>query len=150
MLTSLENKFAIVTGATKGIGRAIAEALLDAKVAVAICARNQESVDQTVSELSARGRVVGVAADVSKEEDVLRLFAFVDSEFGALDILINNAGVGIFSSLAELTPDQWRRVVDTNLTGAYYCCHEAMPRFRQRGSGFVINISSLAGKNPFA
>jgi 3-oxoacyl-[acyl-carrier protein] reductase len=150
MLTSIENKFAIVTGATKGIGRAIAGSLLDANAAVAICGRNQESVDATVNEFAARGRIVGIAADVSKEADVERLFEFVDREFGALDILINNAGVGIFSSVADLTPDQWRRVVDTNLTGAYYCCHQAMPRFRQRGSGFVINISSLAGKNPFA
>ena len=150
MLNSLDNKFAVVTGATKGIGRAIAGALLEAKVAVAICARNQDAVDATVSDLSAKGRIVGIAADVSKEDDVRRLFEFVDQQFGALDILVNNAGVGIFSSVADLTPEQWRRVVDTNLTGSYYCCHEAMPRFRRRGAGFVINISSLAGKNPFA
>ena len=150
MLTKLENRFAIVTGGTKGIGRAIAESLLDAGVSVAICARNAEQVEQAVQELSPRGRVIGTAADVSKEEDVVRLFEFVDRNFGALDILINNAGVGIFASVADLSPEQFRRVVDTNLTGAYYCCHQAMTRFGQRGSGFVINISSLAGKNPFA
>jgi len=150
MLTSLENKFAIVTGATKGIGRAVASALLEANVAVAICGRNQETVNAAIHGLSAKGRVAGIAADVSKEDDVRNLFEFVDREFGALDILINNAGVGIFASVADMTPDQWRRVIDINLTGSYYCAHQAMARFRRRGSGFVINISSLAARNPFA
>lgn len=150
MLSSLENKFAIVTGATKGIGRAVASALLEAKVAVAICGRNRATVDATVKELSTKGRITGIAADVSKEEDVRALFDFVDREFGALDILVNNAGVGIFASVAEMTPQQWRQVIDTNLSGSYYCAHQAMPRFRRRGAGFVINISSLAGRNPLA
>jgi NADP-dependent 3-hydroxy acid dehydrogenase YdfG len=74
----------------------------------------------------------------------------VDREFGAPDILVNNAGVGKFASVAALTIEDWTRTLETNLSGVFYCCHEALPRFQQRGGGYVINISSLAGRNAFA
>ena len=141
----------MVTGGTRGIGRAIAEALLGSGAAVAICGRSAESVARAVAELAASGgRVIGRAADVASSSDVAALFRYVEEEFGGLDILVNNAGVGGFASVAETAPEAWRRIVATNLDGVFYCCHEAMPRFRKRGGGFVINISSLAGRNPFA
>jgi 3-oxoacyl-[acyl-carrier protein] reductase len=148
----LDGKRAIVTGATRGIGRAIAEALLRHGAAVAICGRSEEGVRRAVSELGQRtgGKIVGRAADVGAPEQVGAFFRFVDETLGDLDILVNNAGIGVFRPLPELSLEDWQRTIDTNLSGAFYCCREALPRFRQRGGGFVINISSLAGKNAVA
>lgn len=148
----LENKNAIVTGGTRGIGLAIAKSLAEAGASVAICARKQEDVDRTVGELAKQtnSKVVGKSADVSNSGQVSDFFRFVDDSLGALDILVNNAGVGVFRPVADLTLEDWHRVVDTNLSGVFYCCHEALPRLRKRGGGYVVNISSLAGKNPFA
>lgn len=147
----LLGKTAIVTGGTRGIGRAIAEALLDARAAVVICGRHAATLERAVEELAQDGRrVAGCVADVSRWEDVERLFAFTDERFGGVDILVNNAGVGVFAPVAELSLEDWRRVIETNLTGAFYCSRAAIPRMRARGGGFIVNISSLAGKNPFA
>jgi 3-oxoacyl-[acyl-carrier protein] reductase len=147
----LEGKFAVVTGGTRGIGRAIAEALLASGAGVAICGRTEESVKKAVSELGAGGgRVTGRRADVSNPKDAAALFRHVDEQFGDLDILVNNAGVGNFASVADTSVEDWRGTIGTNLDGVFYCCHEAIPRFKKRGGGFVINIGSLAGKNPFA
>jgi 3-oxoacyl-[acyl-carrier protein] reductase len=148
----LRGKRAVVTGATRGIGRAVAEALSHEGVSVAICGRSQEGVDEAVAALrnQAGGLVAGLAADISKMPQVEEFFRFVRSELGGLDILVNNAGLGVFKSVAELTPEEWHRVIDLNLNGVFYCCREAMPMLRASGAGSVINISSLAGKNPFA
>ena len=148
----LSGKLALVTGGTKGIGRAIAQQLLAAGASVAICGRGQAALDAAVAELTAKsgGKVVGKTADISKWEDAQALFRFVDEQFGGLDILINNAGIGIFRPVAELSVEEWRRTVDTNLNGAFYCSHLALASFRNRTGGSIINISSLAGKNPFA
>jgi NADP-dependent 3-hydroxy acid dehydrogenase YdfG len=96
------------------------------------------------------GRVFGMVADVSRLEDVRSFTGAVKKEFGAIHILINNAGAGVFRSVADLTPEEWQRLIGLNLTGVYYCCHEILPIFKQSGGGDVINISSLAGKNVFA
>ncbi len=148
----LEGKQAVVTGGTRGIGRAIAQSLLEAGAAVAICGRGEPATARAVEELAAAtgGEVIGAACDVRDEGNVAALFRFVEERFGGLDILINNAGLGIFQAVGDMSVDEWRQVIDTNLTGVFLCCREALPRFRSRGSGFVINISSLAGKNPFA
>ncbi len=148
----LKGKIALVTGATRGIGRAIAEMLLEEGCSVAICARQQNAVDTAVRELSAQhgGKVAGKAADVRKNEEVVELFRFVDSEFGGLDVLVNNAGVGVFRSVTDLTVEDWLTVVETNLHGVFYSTREALKRFATRGGGFIVNMSSLAGKNPFA
>jgi 3-oxoacyl-[acyl-carrier protein] reductase len=148
----LRGKRAVVTGATRGIGRAVAEALAHEGVSVAICGRSQEGVDEAVAALQnqAGGVVAGFAADVSKLPQVEEFFRLVRRELGGLDILVNNAGIGIFKNVAELTPEEWHRVIDLNLNGVFYCCREAMPMLRESGAGSVINISSLAGKNPFA
>lgn len=146
----LQNKTAIVTGGTRGIGKAIAEHLLDAGARVAICGTRQKSVDDAISELTRRGDVFGVVADVSKLNEVRALVAAAKEKYQTIDILVNNAGVAVMRSVADLTPDEWQRMIGLNLTGAYYCCHEILPIFQQAGGGDIVNISSLAGKNSFA
>jgi NAD(P)-dependent dehydrogenase (short-subunit alcohol dehydrogenase family) len=148
----MTNKICLVTGATRGIGRAIAKMLLQEGAQVAICGREQSAVDQAVAELAAEtgGKVAGKAADVRDHEEVAGLFQFVDTHFGGLDVLVNNAGVGVFRSVSDLTVEEWRLTLETNLSGVFYCCREAFPRFQTRGGGYIVNISSLAGKNAFA
>jgi NAD(P)-dependent dehydrogenase (short-subunit alcohol dehydrogenase family) len=96
------------------------------------------------------GKVFGYAADVRQIEDVRRFFQAVEDRFGSLDILVNNAGEGVFRKVGEMTPEEWRRNIDLNLNGVFYCTREALPRFAKSGGGFVVNISSLAGKNAFS
>jgi 3-oxoacyl-[acyl-carrier protein] reductase len=148
----MTNKICLVTGATRGIGRAIAKMLLEEGAHVAICGRQQSAVDEAVAELHAEtgGKVAGKAADVRNHEDVAGLFQFVDTHFGGLDVLVNNAGLGVFRSVSDLTVEEWQLTLETNLSGVFYCCREAFPRFQTRGGGYIVNISSLAGKNPFA
>ena len=142
----------MVTGGSRGIGFAVAQALAAAGAGVAICGRNPEHLKQAVSQLTktARSKVIAKAADVSKSEEVSALFGFVDSELGSTDILVNNAGIGVFKSTAELTMDDWQKTLGTNLSGAFYCCREALSRFKTRGGGYIVNMGSLAGKNAFA
>jgi NAD(P)-dependent dehydrogenase (short-subunit alcohol dehydrogenase family) len=151
MQPSLENQVALVTGGSRGIGRAIAQALLQNGARVAICGRSQGALDNALKDLRANSgdAVYGQLADVGNAEQVASLFRSVDERFGSLDILVNNAGVGLFGATADLTLDQWRQVIDTNVNGAFYCSREALARFRDAGGGYIINISSLAGKNPF-
>jgi len=149
-MESLSGKIAIVTGGTRGIGRAIAERLLREGAWVAICGRSQESVDRAVAQMKPLGRLFGHPADVSDSGEVKRFFQAVDSEFGGLDILVNNAGAGVFRKVGDMTPEEWHRNIDLNLNGPFYCSREALPRFAQRGGGFIVNISSLAGKNAFS
>lgn len=147
-MESLAGKVAAVTGGTRGIGRAIAERLLEEGARVAICGRNAANVERAVREMGER--CVGVAADVARPEEVGKFFRLIDERFGALDILVNNAGVGIFRSTRETTVEEWRAQLDTNLSGAFYCSREALQRLGNPRGGYIINISSLAGKNPFA
>src|SRR6185436_1537391 len=141
----LKGKFAVVTGGTKGIGRAIAESLVDAGASVAITARNQDEITKAVSQINrrSRGMAKGYVCDVRDYNQVKSLLA----EVGAVDILINNAGVGIFASVESMTVEDFRTVLETNVFGVFYCCHEAIPLMKQRGGGYIINISSLAGAN---
>lgn len=144
----LHGKSAVVTGGTRGIGRAVVDSLLEAGARVLFCGRTPATVDRVVKEL--RGEAFGVAADVSKWDGVSRLFSAATERFGSLDILVNNAGVGDFMNLKELDRDEWHRQIDLNLNGVYYCCKQAIPLFEQAGGGHIIQISSLAGKNAFA
>ena len=152
MDTFLEGQNAVVTGGTRGIGLAVTEALLRAGANVAVCGKREETLRAAVSQLTnkAKSKVVGKVADVRRSTEVADLFAFVDGELGALDILVNNAGIGVFKSAAELSPREWQDTIDTNLSAAFYCSREALARMKSRGSGYIINISSLAGKNAFA
>jgi 3-oxoacyl-[acyl-carrier protein] reductase len=146
----LEGKFAVVTGGTRGIGRAVVERLLADGASVALCGRKQEAVDRAVSELSRLGEVIGFAADISKLADTRRFFESVGSRFPGIDILVNNAGMGYFAPVDEMSPSQWHEMIDLNLSGVFYCYHFGLPLIKKRGDGYIINISSLAGKNPFA
>lgn len=155
MTLNLKGKVAVVTGGTRGIGRAIAERLLEAGASVAITGRSVESANKAAAELQAGLQdksqiVIGCAAEAASLDAIRSLFMTVDEKLGGLDILVNNAGVGVFKDLVALQPDEWHRVIDTNLSGVYYCCHEALPRLKQRGGGWIVNIASLAGKNAFA
>ena len=149
-METLAGKIAIVTGGTRGIGRAIAERLLNEGASVAICGRRQDSVDRAVAEMQPMGTVFGAAADVTQHAQVERFFEAVDSQFGGLDILVNNAGEGVFRKAGDMTVEEWRRNIDLNLNGAFYCAHAALARFARRGGGFIVNISSLAAKNAFS
>ncbi len=149
----LKDKYAVVTGGSQGIGLAVATALASEGAHVAICGRNQKSLDSAVAEIQEKkgGKVVGHVADVSNSQQVADFFHRVDTDLGGLDILVNNAGFGVFRATAELTVEEWDKLIGTNLSGAFYCSREALDRFeRNRNGGSIINISSLAGKNPFA
>ena len=152
MKNSLMGKTAIITGGTRGIGRAVVERLLEEGLSVAFCGQSDESVRRATGELSQRypGKVFGKKCDVSKRGEVQAFFTFAQEQLGRMDILVNNAGVGVFAPVEQLTPDEWHRMIDLNLSGVYYCCHEVIPRMKAAGGGYIINISSLAGKNPFA
>jgi 3-oxoacyl-[acyl-carrier protein] reductase len=141
---------AIVTGGTKGIGRAIAEALAATGVRVAIGARTEADVRSVADALGGEGRALGVVCDVSRAADCARLVERTVETFGRLDILVNNAGLGRFGTVDDITVEDWRLVLGTNLDGAFYSSRSAIPHMRRGGGGWIINIGSLAGKNPFA
>jgi 3-oxoacyl-[acyl-carrier protein] reductase len=147
----LGEKVAVVTGGTRGIGRAIVERLLYDGVSIAFCARSRESVDAALQELKGKhAKLCGYVSDVTDPNQVRTFFEGVDRAFGGLDILINNAGAGVFRKVGEMSLEEWRRNIDLNLNAAFYCSREALDRFRSRGGGFIVNISSLAGKNAFS
>ncbi|MEO8434133.1 MAG: SDR family oxidoreductase [Pyrinomonadaceae bacterium] len=147
---NLSDKSAVVTGGTKGIGFAIAEALVNEGVNVCISARHQSEIEGAVNRLTrlGKGRAIGFPCDVRDYEQVKGLIAQSVSDLGGLDILINNAGIGMFEPVAEMTPENFRAILETNLFGVFYGCHEAIPLMKQRGGGYIVNISSLAGANP--
>ena len=152
-MSNLKNKRAAVTGASRGIGFAVAQALAAQGADVVLCAREAKALDSAVAKIREQqpgGKIVGHTADVSDSRQVAGLFGLIDQELGGLDILINNAGFGVFRATAELTVEEWDRVIATNLSGAFYCSREAFERFEASRGGFIINISSLAGRNPFA
>jgi 3-oxoacyl-[acyl-carrier protein] reductase len=153
MSSLLKNKRAVVTGASHGIGLAIASALAGEEADVAICGRNVNALEQAVEKIrgkSGAARVFAHACDVSDSRQVADFFTFIDKEFGGLDILVNNAGFGLFRATAELSVEEWDRLIATNLSGVFYCSREALQRFEKSRGGSIINISSLAGRNPFA
>jgi NAD(P)-dependent dehydrogenase (short-subunit alcohol dehydrogenase family) len=147
----LEGRVAIVTGGSRGIGYAVAGALVAEGASVAICGTRDDHLKSAESRLGARapGRVLAHRADVRDERQVAALVEATVDRFGGLDILVNNAGVGHFADVGAMTADQWREVIDTNLTGVFYACHTALPHLKKRGGGWIINVSSLAGKNAF-
>jgi len=148
---TVKDKAAIVTGSTKGIGRAIAEELLRAGARVTVSARNEGEVQSAAKELERAHpkRVLARRCDVRREEDVSALFEETERAFGGVDILVNNAGVGFFKNLEEMSLEDWNSVIETNLTGVFLCSRAAIPRMRKRGGGYILNISSLAGRNAF-
>jgi 3-oxoacyl-[acyl-carrier protein] reductase len=147
-----KDKVAVVTGGTKGIGRAIAEAFLKEGMNVFICARNKDEVKNAVEQFRALfpgNRISGAVCDVRNERQVGVMFQQCVAEMGGVDVLVNNAGIGIMGKrVDEMLPIEFRMVLETNLFGVFYCCHEAIPLMKRRGGGYIINISSLAGANP--
>ena len=144
----LENRVAIVTGGTRGIGRAIAASLASAGVKVAITARNEKDLSDAVSELNQNGHAAGYVCDVRDYEQVKSTIAQIAADLDGIDILINNAGIGIFETVESMQVEDFHAVLETNVFGVFYCCHEVIPLMKQRGGGYIINISSLAGANP--
>jgi NAD(P)-dependent dehydrogenase (short-subunit alcohol dehydrogenase family) len=146
---SERGQVAIVTGGSRGIGLAVARALLERGMQLVISARKQDELTRAQQQLGGSSRVHAVRGDVSVPGDAERLIGAAVQRFGAVDILINNAGVGRFANAADMSVEDWRQVIDTNLSGVFYCSRAAIPEMRRRGGGWIINISSLAGKNPF-
>jgi 3-oxoacyl-[acyl-carrier protein] reductase len=146
-MNSLTGKVAFVTGGSRGIGLATAKALMAAGASVAFAGTDQSRVDTAVSALGSSA--LGLRADIRKYSEVEAALSQTVSRFGGLDILVNNAGVGVFRSVADMAVDEWHRIIDINLSGVFYCCHAALPHLKSRGGGWIVNISSLASKNPF-
>ena len=145
-MQNIQNKVALITGASKGIGYGIAEALLKQGVKVAITSRSQESADEAAKKLGAG--VLAIAADVKDFASQQKAVDETIAKFGQLDFLIANAGVGHFAPIDELTPELWNDTIDTNLTGVFYSVKAAIPALK-KSEGYIITISSLAGTNFF-
>jgi NAD(P)-dependent dehydrogenase (short-subunit alcohol dehydrogenase family) len=152
MTSPFEGKVAIVTGGSRGIGLSIAEALVARGASVTVSGLDASRLADAGARLSKAvcgGGVQTLQADVRDQAQVADLVDGTVKRFSGLDILINNAAVGNFANVSDLKPDDWRRMIDTNLTGVFYCCRAAIPHLRRRGGGWIINISSLAGTNAF-
>jgi 3-oxoacyl-[acyl-carrier protein] reductase len=143
-------QIAVITGAGRGIGAAVAAKLAHLGVVTVLCGRTQEHLESTAKSISRAGGQAEVAVcDLTNLRSVEAVARNVEQKFGRLDILVNNAGVGGFAGpLHQLPPESWEQILNTNLRGVYYCLHSFVPLMIRAGSGHIINISSLAGKNP--
>ncbi len=146
-MAALNGKVAVVTGGNRGIGRGIAEALAREGVTVALTARDAAVATKAAGEVGGGAR--GYALDVRRSEQVASVFAAVDRDLGGVDVLVNNAGVGLFAPVSDMSLDDWHTVIETNVNGVFYCTREVIPRMRVRGGGYIFNVSSLAGRNAF-
>lgn len=146
-MESLAGKNAIVTGAGKGIGRAVAIALANEGVNVGLLARTESQLKEVAAEVEALGVKASFAtADVADMEEVNKAIEKVKGELGAIDILINNAGTGSFGKFLELEPAEWENIIKVNLMGVYYATRAVLPEMIERQTGDIINISSTAGQ----
>lgn len=146
---SKENKTALVTGGSKGIGYGVAKTLLGMGYKVAVTSRSQAAADKAADKLSGHGEIIGLEADVRSFESQKNAVEQLLDKWGQLDVLVANAGIGNFGSVEDLTVDQWKDTIDTNLTGVFFsikACVEAL----KKSKGYIITISSLAGTNFFA
>lgn len=148
-MENLKDKVALITGGTKGIGRGIAEALLQQGMKVAITGRDALSAAKAAKALTDNENyVLAVAADVRDYKSQQEAVAKVIEKFGKIDVLVANAGLGHFKSITEMTPKQWNETIDTNLTGVFYSVKAALHSIKE-SKGYIITISSLAGTNFF-
>lgn len=148
----LSDQVAVVTGASRGIGAAIAEKLADLGMQVIITGRDRKALDGVEDRIAQQGgRCEGHLYDVTSLADMTGLATYVHDDFGRLDVLVNNAGVGLFGTpLHEMQPSDWDRIMDTNLKGVFYSIRAMAPMMIRQGGGHIINISSIASKNPVA
>jgi NAD(P)-dependent dehydrogenase (short-subunit alcohol dehydrogenase family) len=150
-MKELENRIAIVTGASKGIGEAIAQAFAAAGAKVVLAARNRADIDAVASEIADEGGTAfPVATDITREADIVNLFKTVVEQHGRLDILVNNAGITLGQPTDQIELRDWQRVIDTNLTGAFLCSREALKIMKPQKSGRIINIGSISSITPRA
>jgi NAD(P)-dependent dehydrogenase (short-subunit alcohol dehydrogenase family) len=148
-MAALNGKTALVTGASSGIGRAIALALAAEGAAVVLAARNREKLEEAAQEIAeAGGAAAAIPADVTEEDQVVGLFREARERFGGIDLLVNNAGTATAAALEELSLAEWRRVLDLNLTAVFLCSREAFRLMQPQGSGRIINIGSVAAYVP--
>jgi 3-oxoacyl-[acyl-carrier protein] reductase len=146
MAQSLKDKVAIVTGAARGIGKATAIALAQEGVNVGLLARNEAALKQVAAELERLGvKAACAVADVASKEQVDKAVDSIQNELGSADILINNAGTATFGTVMEMDPEEWKRIVDTNLLGTYYVTRAVLPQLINKNGGDIINISSTSG-----
>jgi NAD(P)-dependent dehydrogenase (short-subunit alcohol dehydrogenase family) len=145
-------RVSFVTGGSRGIGFAVAASLLERGDSVAITGTSADRIHEAAKVLADRAagdRVLPIVCDVREAPSVESAMRSVESRFGGIDVLVNNAGVGVGAPIADLSEDEWHRIIDTNLTGVYHCCKAVIPRLRRRGGGWIVNISSLSSKDPF-
>ena len=152
----LESRVAVVTGASRGIGQAIATALASQGLNVMMSGRSADLLSSVAQQIATTlrsekqsGRIETHTADVRDPVQMEDLMAKTVDTFGRLDILINNAGVGHFQELVELSVEDWNKVIETNLSGVFFACRAAIPLLKVSRGGWIINISSLAGSHPF-
>ncbi len=146
----IKNKIALVTGASKGIGRETALALAREGAHIAISARSEELLQEVAGEIRAAGsKALVFPGDMSDEKAIAEFVEATIAEFGRLDILINNAGVGIFGPIAELSTEDWDTMFNLNMRGVFLMTRTCLPHLRAAGESVVVNVASLAGKNAF-
>ena len=147
---NLNDKIAIVTGAGRGIGKATALALAKHGANVVVTARTESEIENVADEIRQFGRnSLTVRADISRESDVRTIVSETLDKFGTVDILINNAGIGLFANVDQLSVKDFDRMWEVNMRGVFLCCRAVIPRMMKQKSGDIINMSSLAGRNAF-
>jgi NAD(P)-dependent dehydrogenase (short-subunit alcohol dehydrogenase family) len=143
-MSKFEGKRALITGASKGLGRAMALALAAEGAQIALVSRDRAQLEKVSGEISAAGSKAAVfVADVSREEDVLRLERDVSSQVGGVQILINNAGINIRKNITEFTFEEWKRVMGTNVDSAFLMCRAFVPHMKGTGYGRILNMTSI-------
>lgn len=146
MAQSLKGKVAFITGAARGIGKATAIALAKEGVNIGLLARTETTLKEAAAELESMGVTVAyAAADVASKDQVESAIEALTNQLGPADILINNAGIAAFASVLEMDPEQWKRIIDTNLLGTYYVTRAVLPQLIEKNGGDIINISSTSG-----
>jgi len=148
-MNTIDGKVAYITGGTKGIGHGIAKTLVHAGLKVAISGRNSKDAETAARKLGSEEQVLGLASDVTKPEDEVAAVAMILKKWGQLDVVIANAGVGIFNSVDKLSIEDWKKMIDTNLSGVFYTLKAALEPLK-KSHGYYISIASLAGTNFFA